>query len=88
MKPFARARHLVARRMGSSVCLPLCHFRSRCACATPTATCIRSGGLLPLVLAIWSVWTFALAFVGWLLVALPVALLVRPTLALLRALAG
>ena len=50
------------------------------------AMCLRNSdgdmhtfrGLLPLVLAIWSVWTFALAFVGWLLVALPVALLVRP----------
>ena len=34
--------------------------------------------LLPLVLAIWSVWTLALAVAGWLVVALPVALFVRP----------
>ena len=32
--------------------------------------------LIPLVLMIWSVWTFCISFIGWVLVALPLALLV------------
>ncbi len=34
--------------------------------------------MLPLVLMIWFVWTLVLALVGWLLLALPIALLVDP----------
>lgn len=32
--------------------------------------------LFPLVLMIWSVWTFCISLIGWILVALPLALLV------------
>ena len=77
MKPFARASIALLAAWGAafSTTVPF-----------QIAMCLRNSdgdmhtfrGLLPLVLAIWSVWTFALAFAGWLLVALPVALLVRP----------
>jgi hypothetical protein len=50
------------------------------------AVCIRNSDgdlhrfreFMPLVLGIWSVWTFVLALIGWMLVALPVAFLVNP----------
>ncbi|HVJ07499.1 MAG TPA: hypothetical protein VM554_03895 [Acidisarcina sp.] len=34
--------------------------------------------MIPLVVMVWSVWTFGLALLGWLLAALPITLLVNP----------